>query len=185
MIIFINTIVTIVTIITIINYPFFLMMMMMIIIIIVIVKWGWCCLVVYAVNSHYCHGQNMVSRLWSSMLYGKSTSNRCKSLWQWGTASPFRGSITHVWMANITSPVILHFFLASPAFWYCSLRNIHSWWNWTSSFGSFAWAYSDFFGSNTDIYQLHSTRYSNLTGWCFEPLWKIWVSQLGWLDTQY
>ena len=24
-----------------------------------------------------------------------------------------------------------------------------------------------------------------MTGWWFEPLWKIWVRQLGWLATQY
>ena len=23
------------------------------------------------------------------------------------------------------------------------------------------------------------------SGWWFEPLWKIWVRQLGWLETQY
>ena len=29
------------------------------------------------------------------------------------------------------------------------------------------------------------TLQATVTGWWFEPLWKIWVRQLGWLETQY
>ena len=26
---------------------------------------------------------------------------------------------------------------------------------------------------------------ATITGWCFEPLWKTWVRQLGWWNSQY
>ena len=29
------------------------------------------------------------------------------------------------------------------------------------------------------------TSSTSPSGWCFQPLWKIWVRQLGWLETQY